>query len=147
MQDDLGYAALSAEVGSVVRNTIPVILEQYGIQVSMDKRAEDEAVVEGPQPNRRMLYIGADFYCNEVERPMHRGQDKSIKRFEDTVLEWDRFPRDDSCRLNCFKQPSAWACFTDAFSTEHDDTSTVAFAACVAGMGCAVLCHGIGSVT
>ena len=26
----------------------------------MDKRAEDEAIVEGTQPNRRMLYIGAD---------------------------------------------------------------------------------------
>ena len=85
MQDDLGYAALSDEVGSVVRNTIPTVLEQYGIQVSMDKRAEDEAVVEGPQPNRRMLYIGADFYCTDVERPMHRGQDKSIKRFEEVV--------------------------------------------------------------
>ena len=58
----------------------------------MDKRAEDEAVVEGPQPNQRMLYIGADFYCNEIERPMHRGQDKSIKRFEEIILEWDRYP-------------------------------------------------------
>ena len=48
MQDDLGYAALSEEVGGVVRNTIPTVLEQYGMQVPMDKRAEDEAVVEGP---------------------------------------------------------------------------------------------------
>ena len=92
MQDDLGYAALSAVVGSVIRDTIPAILAEYGIQVSMDKRAEDEAVVEGPQPNQRMLYIGADFYCNEIERPMHRGQDKSIKRFEEIILEWDRYP-------------------------------------------------------
>ena len=83
---------MSEEVGGVVRNTIPTILEQHGIQVLMDKRAEDEAVVEGPQPNRRMLYIGADFYCNDVERPLHRGQDKSIKRFEEVVSEWDGFP-------------------------------------------------------
>ena len=92
MQDDLGYAALTDQVGSVVRNTIPTVLAQYGIQVQMDKRAEDEAIVEGPQPNRCMLYIGADFYCTSVDRPIHRGQDKSIKRFEDVVSEWDNFP-------------------------------------------------------
>ena len=81
MQDDLGYVAISAAVGGVIRGTIPIVLAEYVMCVSMSKRAEDEAVVEGVQPNKRMLYIGADFYMHDCECPKFRGQDKSLARF------------------------------------------------------------------
>ena len=67
MKDDLGFAALPVQVGDVIRTMIPVVTEQYGIQVSMDKRAEDEAVVGGPPPYNRVLYTGAGFI---VARPV-----------------------------------------------------------------------------
>jgi hypothetical protein len=80
MQDDLGFAALPVQVGDVIRTMVPVVTEQYGIQVSMDTRVEDEAVVDGPPPNNRVLYTGADFECAGVGRHVRRGQDKSITR-------------------------------------------------------------------
>ena len=49
MQDYLGYVAISAAVGDVIRGTIPTVLAEYGICVSMSKRAEDEAAIEGVQ--------------------------------------------------------------------------------------------------
>ena len=87
MQDDLGwYVAITQTAGDVARTTIPKVLHEYGIEVSMDKRREDEAVVEGPpQPNPRTLFIGADFDATKLEAPGHRGQDKSIKRFDEVV--------------------------------------------------------------
>ena len=91
MQDDLGYVTISAAVGSVIRDTIPIVLAEYGICVSMGKRAEDEAVIEGVQPNERMLYIAADFYMHECERPRFRGQGKSLARFEEAMREWSAF--------------------------------------------------------
>ena len=48
MQDDLGYVAVTREVGKIVRDTIPLVLGSYGISVSMAKRAEDEAIVGEP---------------------------------------------------------------------------------------------------
>ena len=87
MQDDLGYVAISEEVGKIVRDVIPPTLEQYGISVSMSKRAEDEAAIEGEQPNRRMLYIGADYYMYGDDGPKYRGQDKSLARFEEVMTE------------------------------------------------------------
>ena len=72
MQDDLGYVAVTQAIGDLIRGTIPVVLEEYGIEVPMDKRREDEAVVEGPQPNPRVLFIGADFDAGEIEAPGHR---------------------------------------------------------------------------
>ena len=91
MQDDLGYVAISMAVGDAIRDTIPVVLAEYGISVSMSKRAEDEAVVEGDQPNQRMLYIGADFYMHDCECPKFRGQDKSLARFEEVMEEWSAY--------------------------------------------------------
>jgi len=92
MQDDLGYVAITQTVGDITRTTIPKVLHEYGIEVSMDKRREDEAVVEGPQPNPRTLFISADFDATKLEAPGHRGQDKSIKRFDEVVEAWSRYP-------------------------------------------------------
>ena len=92
MQDDLGYVAVTREVGSIVRDTIPLVLEHYGISVSMAKRAEDEAIVGEQQPNERMLYIGADYRMEQPEAPGVRGQDKSLARFEEIVTEWEKYP-------------------------------------------------------
>jgi hypothetical protein len=92
MQDDLGYVAITREVGAIVRDTIPLILGNYGISVSMAKRAEDEAIVGEQQPNQRMLYIGADYRMGQPEAPGVRGQDKSLARFEEIVTEWDKYP-------------------------------------------------------
>ena len=91
MQDDLGYVAISAAVGGVIRDTIPIVLAEYGICVSMSKRAADEAIVEGEQPNERMLYIGAGFYMHDCECPKFRGQDKSLARFEEVMTEWSAY--------------------------------------------------------
>ena len=91
MQDDLGYVAISAAVGGVIRDNIPIMLAEYGICVSMSKRAEDETVIEGVQPKKRMLYIGAGFYMHECERPRFRGQDKSLARFEEVMKEWSAY--------------------------------------------------------
>ena len=92
MQDDLGYVAVTREVGQIVRDTIPLILEKYGISVSMAKRAEDEAIVGEQQPNERMLYIGADYRMEQPDAPGVRGQDKSLARFEEIMTEWDKYP-------------------------------------------------------
>ena len=54
MQGDLGYVAITAAVGGVIR-----VLAEYGICISMSKCAEDEAAIGDVQPNERMLYIGA----------------------------------------------------------------------------------------
>ena len=91
MQDDLGYVAISAAVGGVIRDTIPIVLAKYGICVSTSKRAEDEAIVEGVHPNERMLYIGADFYMRECECPKFRGQGKSLARLKEVMREWSAF--------------------------------------------------------
>ena len=91
MQDELGCVAISAAVGGVIRDTIPIVLAEYGICMSMSKRAEDEAVVEGVQPSERMLYIGADFYMHECECPKLHGHDESLARFEEVMREWSAF--------------------------------------------------------
>ena len=57
----------------------------------MSKRAEDEEAIDGAQPNSRMLYIGADFYMHDCERPKFRGQDKSLARFEEVMKEWSAY--------------------------------------------------------
>ena len=67
------------------------MLAEYGISVSMSKRAEDEEVVEGAQPKERMLYIGADFYMHGRECPKFRGQGKSLARFEEVMKEWSAY--------------------------------------------------------
>ena len=87
MQGDLGYVAISEAAGGVIRDTIPSVLAEYGISVSMSKHAEDEEAIEGVQPNSRMLYIGADFYVRDCECPRFRGQDKSLARFEEVMKE------------------------------------------------------------
>ena len=92
MQDDLGYVAVTREVGQIVRDTIPLILGKYGISVSMAKRAEDEAIVGEQQPNERMLYTGADYRMEQPDAPGVRGQDKSLARFEEIMTEWDKYP-------------------------------------------------------
>ena len=92
MQDDLGYVAITQTIGDLIRTTIPKVLHEFGIEVSMDKRREDEAVVKGPQPNPRTLFIGADFDATRLEAPGHRGQDKSIKRFDEVVETWSKYP-------------------------------------------------------
>ena len=46
---------------------------------------------DGAQPNSRMLYIGADFYMHDCERPKFRGQDKSLARFEEAMKEWSAY--------------------------------------------------------
>ena len=89
MQDDLGYAALTFEVGTIVRDAIPVVLAEYGVEVPMGKRAEDEAAVEGPQPNQVILFIGGQFDTTDVTKPMVRGQEKTIRRLEGAVKEWE----------------------------------------------------------
>ena len=91
MQDDLGYVAITAAVGGVIRDTIPTVLAEYGICISMSKCAEDEAAIGGVQPNERMLYIGADVYMHNCEYPRFRGQDKSLARFEELMKEWSAY--------------------------------------------------------
>ena len=124
MQHDLGFAALPVQVGDVIRAMIPVVTEQYGIQVSMDKRVEDEAVIDGPPPNHRVLYIGADFECAGVDRPVHRGQDKSIKRFDQVMTGGTSTNRESSYLSNCLKQLSVCVCSTVASKRERADIST-----------------------
>ena len=55
MQDDLGYVAILAAVGCAISDTIPTVRAEYGNCVFMSKRAEDEAAIEGVQPNERRL--------------------------------------------------------------------------------------------
>ena len=48
-----------------------------------------DTVLSAPLPidgdNPRTLFIGADFDATKLEAPGHRGQDKSIKRFDEVV--------------------------------------------------------------
>ena len=98
--------------------------------VSMSKRAEDEAVVEGVQPNKRMLYIGADFYTHECEYPKFRGQDKSLARFEEVMKEWSAHsPGQLMPRCCSYSGLLACASFTDGFSGECGAISTAAYGA------------------
>jgi hypothetical protein len=61
MQDDLAWVALTMEVGSIIRAMAVTAMAAYGIEVSVEKRMEDEAVVDGPQPNPAVLFIGGLF--------------------------------------------------------------------------------------
>ena len=51
MQDDLAWVALTREVGDIIRKMTVTVMAQYGVEVSVEKRLEDEAVIDGPQPN------------------------------------------------------------------------------------------------
>ena len=61
MQDDLAWVAITFEVGTIIREMTVTVMAEYGIDVSVTKRAEDEAAVPGPQPNPRILFIGGQF--------------------------------------------------------------------------------------
>ena len=37
------------------------VMVQYGVEVSVEKRLEDEAAIHGPQPNPVVLFIGGLF--------------------------------------------------------------------------------------
>ena len=131
MQGDLGYVSISAAVGGVIRETILIVLAGYGICVSMSKRAEDEAAVEGVQPNERMLYIGAGFYMRECECPKFRCQHKSLARFEEVMRECGRRSRRANWCRCCYCNALLLACAssTDVFNGGYGDTSTVALGA------------------
>ena len=89
MQDDLAWVAISMEVGTIIREMTVVVLDEYGVEVSVDKRAEDEAVIPGPQPNPVVLFIGARFDATDLDAVRVRGQDKTIARLAAVMTdEW-----------------------------------------------------------
>ena len=95
----------------------------------MSKRAEDEAVVEGEQPNERMLYIGADFYMHDCECPKFRGQDKSLARFEEVMKEWSAYAPGQLVPLLLLQRLIGMCLFHGRFSGERGAISTAAFGA------------------
>ena len=92
MQDDLAWVAISFEVGTIIREMTVTVMAEYGIDVSVAKRAEDEAAVPGPQPNPRILFIGGQFDTAVLEAATVRGQDKTVARFGEVVAEWAAYP-------------------------------------------------------
>ena len=92
MQDDLAWVAISFEVGTIIREMTVTVMAEHGIDVSVAKRAEDEAAVPGPQPNPRILFIGGQFDTAVLEAATVRGQDKTVARFGEVVAEWAAYP-------------------------------------------------------
>ena len=94
MQDDLAWVAVTEEVGQMIRTMTVTVMEQYGIEVSLDKRAEDEALVEGPQPNPIVLFIGALYDTRDLddfEAVRMRAQEKTMERLAKVVEEWKQY--------------------------------------------------------
>jgi hypothetical protein len=146
MQDDFGYVAITAAVGGVIRDTIPTVLAEYGICISMSKCAEDEAAIGGVQPNERMLYIGADVYMHNCEYPRFRGQDKSLARFEELMKEWSAYAPGRLVPLLLLQRLIGMCLFHGHFSGECCGISTVAFGASENGVVTTGWCHVRGSV-
>ena len=96
MQDDLAWVALTREVGGIIRKMTVTVMAQYGVEVSVEKRLEDEAVIEGPQPNPVVLFIGGLFGTmdlgNLTRGAFMRAQEKTLERFEAKVEEWEQYP-------------------------------------------------------
>ena len=88
MQDDLAWVAITVEVGTIVREMTVSVMAEYGIEVSVEKRAEDEATIGGVQPNAVVLFIGARFDAADLRRVRMRGQDKTVERLAPVMDEW-----------------------------------------------------------
>ena len=88
MQDDLAWVAITVEVGTIVREMTVSVLAEYGIEVSVEKRAEDEAAIGGVQPNAVVLFIGARFDATDLRHVRVRGQDKTVERLAQVMDEW-----------------------------------------------------------
>ena len=88
MQDDLAWVAITVEVGTIVREMTVSVLAEYGIEVSVEKRAEDEATIGGVQPNAVVLFIGARFDATDLRHVTVRGQDKTVERLAPVMDEW-----------------------------------------------------------
>ena len=96
MQDDLAWVALTQEIGGIIRKMAVTVMAQYGAEVSVEKRLEDEAVIDGPQPNPVVLFIGGLFATmdlgNLTRGAFMRAQEKTLERFEAKVEEWEQYP-------------------------------------------------------
>ena len=88
MQDDMAWMAVAKEIGDIVREQLPIVMAEYGIEVSLEKRAEDERAIPGPHPARTMMYIGGYFDFVDMAQAVVRGQDKTIERFNEIVNEF-----------------------------------------------------------
>ena len=73
---------LTREVGDIIRKMTVTVMAQYGVEVSVEKRLEDEAVIEGPQPNPVVLFIGGLFGTldlgNLARGAFMRAQEKTL---------------------------------------------------------------------
>ena len=96
MQDDLAWVALTREVGDLIREMTVTVMEEYGVEVSVEKRLEDEATVDGPQPNPVVLFIGGLFDTTDLDAitrgAFMRAQEKTLARMEVNVAEWEQYP-------------------------------------------------------
>ena len=94
MQGDLEWVALTMEIGNIIRAMAVTVMAEYGIEVSVEKRLEDEAVVDGPQPNPVVLFIGGLFGTIDLENLVRgafmRAQEQTLARFEAVVNEWEK---------------------------------------------------------
>ena len=96
MQDDLAWVALTMEIGDIVRAMTVTVMAEYGVEVSVEKRLEDEAAIDGPQPNPKVLFIGGLFDTMDIDNltrgAFMRAQEKTLERLETKVEEWEQYP-------------------------------------------------------
>ena len=135
-QDDLAWVALTMEIDDVIRAMTVTVMAEYGTEVSVEKRLEDEAVVDGPQPNPVVLFIGGLFDMMDIDNLVRgafmRAQEKTLARFGTVVNEWEKYPPGKLAPRDLTETTIGMSSSMGALVYAYDDASTAAFG-CFAG--------------